>query len=148
MGGNKGGIENHEQSLRLGQHGAAWSDNLGGVEELAPLAAKVARGKSERSVQRRRTQIIHLHVTGHRQRVQRTIQLAHGFVEQRGQDAAMNEARRPFVDARELDRAGGRDVAGVGGVNGEGELQSLRVLGTASEAEVGPFVDSASAGEA
>ena len=69
--------------------------------------------EDERQVERYGAKIINLHVAGHGEDVERAIELAHGFVEQGGYDAAVDMARGAFVHAVELEVAGGGDRCGV-----------------------------------
>ena len=80
-------------------------------------------------------------MAGHREDVEGAVELAHGFVEERGDDASVNVARGTFVHLVELEVAGGGDGFGVYGVCGEGEVEALWVSGAAAEAVVGTLVD-------
>ena len=104
-------------------------------------AVEVARDKDKRLIERHGAEVVDLHVAGHGENVERAIELAHGFVEERGYDASVDVAGRAFVHAVELDLCGGGDVVGVGCVGGEGEVQALGVGGAAAEAVAGSLVD-------
>jgi hypothetical protein len=82
-------------------------------------------------------------VAGHGEDVERAVELAHGFVEERGDDAAVDVAGRAFVHAVELEVRGGDDGLGIGCVGGEDEVKTLGIGGTAAEAVVGALVDGA-----
>ena len=92
------------------------------------------------------TEVVDLHVAGHGEDVEGAVELAHGFVEERGYDAAVDVAGRAFEHASEVDVGGGGDGFGVGGVGGEDEMEALRVGGAAAEAVVGALVDGGSGG--
>jgi hypothetical protein len=86
-------------------------------------------------------QVVDLHVTGHGEDVERTVEFAHGLVQEGRQDAAVDVARGAFVHAVQLDLGGGGDGLGVGGVGGEEEVEALGVGGAAAEAVIGALVD-------
>ena len=67
------------------------------VEELAAFAAEVAAGEDEWLVERGGAEVVDLHVAGHGEDVERAVELAHGFVEQGGDDASVDVAGWAFV---------------------------------------------------
>ena len=86
------------------------------MEELAAGCAVSFRGavemaayEDERLVEGNGTEIVDLHVAGHGEDVEGAVELAHGFVEQRCNDAAVDVAWGAFVHAVELEVAGGGD---------------------------------------
>jgi len=89
-------------------------------------------------------EVVDLHVTGHGEDVEWAVELAHGFVEECGDDASVDVAGRAFVHAVKLDLCGGGDVIGVRGIGGEDEVEALGVGGAAAEAVIGALVDGGS----
>jgi hypothetical protein len=158
-GGEAGGgedalVEGDEEAFAAGEDCAVGSLELGLVEELALEsaigfggAAQVAGYEDERLIERGWLEVVNLHVAGHGEDIEGTVELAHGFVEERGNDAAVNVALRAFVHAVELEVGGGGDGFGVGGVGGEDEVEALWVGGAAAEAVVGALVDGGGGGE-
>lgn len=137
-------VNNDEEALGAGEDCAVGVVDLGLVEELAALAAEVAAGEHEQLVERGGAKVIDLHVAGHGEDAEGTVELAHGLVEQGGDDASMNVAGRAFVKLRELDVSGGGGDAGVRCVDGEVEVESLRVGRAAAEAVVGALIEGGS----
>ncbi len=80
-------------------------------------------------------------MAGHGEDVEGAVELAHGFVEESGDDASVDVAGWAFVEAVELELGGGGGDLGVGGVGGEDEVEALRVGGAAAEAVAGSLVD-------
>jgi hypothetical protein len=152
-GGEAGGgedffVEGDEDAFGAGKDGAVGTLDFGLVEELAiggavgfGGAVEMAGDKDERLIERHGAEVIDLHVAGHGEDVEGAVKLAHGLVEECGDDAAVNVAGRAFMHAVELDLCGGGDVVGVGCVGGEGEVEALGVGGAASEAVIGALVD-------
>jgi len=120
------------------------------VEELA-VGGTVGFGgssemtcdKNERLIERGGFKVVDFHVAGHGEDVERTIELAHGFVEECGDDASVDVAGRAFVHAIELEMCSGSDVFGIGGVGGEDEVETLGIGRAAAEAVVGALVNCA-----
>ena len=137
------GIDDEEEAFGAGQDGAVGVDELGGVVELAAVAAEMAGDEAERGVDGRGAEVVDLHVAGHGEEIEGAVELGHGFVHEDGDDAAMEVAGRALVQAGEVDGGGGGDVFGVDGVDYKGEMKALGVVGAAAEAEVGALVDSA-----
>src|SRR5258708_6208322 len=102
------------------------------MEELAAFAAEVAADEDERLVERGRAEVVDLHVAGHGEDVEGAVEFAHGLVEERGDDAAVDVAGRAFVEAVELKVGGGGGDFAVGGVGGEDEVEALWVGGAAA----------------
>src|ERR1700679_1088612 len=113
---------------------------FGLVEELAGFAAQMTADEDERLEERCGAEVVYLHVAGHGEYIEGTVELAHGFVEEGRDDAAVDIAGWAFVEAIELE-LGGCD-GGVGaGVGGEDEVETLRVGGAAAEAVAGALVE-------
>jgi len=107
------------------------------VEELAAvlsLAAEVAGGEGERGVERGGAEVVDLEMAGHGEYGEGAVELAHGLVEEGGDDAAVDVAGRTLMEFGEVDDGLGDGVFGVRGVEGELEVQALGVGGAAAEA--------------
>lgn len=104
-------------------------------------SVEVAGYEYEGLVEGRGFEVVDLHVAGHGEDVERAVELAHGLVEERGDDASVDVAGRPLVHAVELEVTGGGDGGGVRGVGGEDEVKALGIGGAAAEAVVGALVD-------
>ena len=102
---------------------------------------EMAADQDEGLVERGGAEVVDLHVAGHGEDVEGAVELAHGFVEKRGDDAAVDVGGWAFVHAVELDVGGGGDGVGVGRVGGEGEMEALGIGGAAAEAVVCALVD-------
>jgi len=89
------------------------------VEYLFAVATDVAADDGQVCTERDRAQVVDLHVPRQGDQVQWPVQLAHGFVEQSGDDAAVHIAWRSLVGCRELDRRCRGDCFGVGCVEDE-----------------------------
>jgi hypothetical protein len=153
-GGKDFFVEGDEEAFAAGEDRAVWMLEFGLVEDLAARsavglrgAAEVAADQDERLVERGGTEIVDLHVAGHGDDIERAVELAHGFVEESGDDAAVDVAGWALVHAVELEMRGGGDGFGVGRVGGEDEVEALRVGGAAAEAVVGALVDGGGGGE-
>ena len=121
-GGEAGGgedffVEGDEDAFGAGEDGAVGALDFGLVEELAVGGAvgfggavEVTGYEDERLVERDGAEVVDLHVAGHGEDVEGAVELAHGFVEEGGDDAAVDVAGRAFVHAVELDVCGGGDV--------------------------------------
>ena len=92
-------------------------------------------------------EVVDLHVPGHGEYVERAVEFAHGFVEQCGDDAAVDVAGRALVHAIELEVGCRGGVGRVDGVGGEGEVEALGIGGAAAEAVAGALVDGGAARE-
>jgi hypothetical protein len=141
-------VDGDEEAFAAGEDGAIGVLDLGLMEELAagravgfPGVAEVTADEDERLVERRGAEVVDLHVAGHCEDVKRTVELAHSFVEERCDDAAVDVAGRALVHAVELKVCRGGDRLGVRGIEGEAQVQALGVGGSAAEAVVGALVD-------
>ena len=92
-------IDDYENTFGSGENSAVWELKFGLVKELAAFAVEVSADKDERLEERRGAEVVHLHVTGHGDDVEGTVELAHGFVEKGGDDAAVDVAGWAFVEA-------------------------------------------------
>lgn len=111
------------------------------MEDLAAFAAEVAAGEDERFVERDRTKVVDLHVTGHGKDVEWAVELAHSLVEQGSDDTAVDVAGRALVHAVKLKVGCGDGIGGVAGVGRKDKMEALRVCGAAAEAMAGTLVD-------
>ena len=116
-GGEDFFVEGDEDAFGAGEDGAVGALDFGLVEELAVRGAvgfggsvKVTGYEDQGLVERGRAEVIDLHVAGHGEDVEGAVELAHGFIEKRGDDASVDVAGRAFVHAVELDMCGGGDV--------------------------------------
>ena len=131
-GGEAGGgedffVEGDEEAFGAGEDSAVGALDFGLMEELAVGGAvglggavEMAGDEDQGLIERHGPEVIDLHVAGHGEDVERAIELAHGLVEERGDDASVDVAGRAFVHAIKLDLCGGGDRGGVRGVGGEG----------------------------
>ena len=110
------------------------------MEELAAFAAEVPADKDEWLEERRGAKVVDFHVASHSDDVEGAVELAHGFVEEGGDDATMDVAGWAFVEAVKLE-VSGCGGGFRGGVGGEDKLEALRIGGTAAEAMAGALVD-------
>ena len=110
---------------------------FGCVVELAALAAEVLTEEGERGAERSGPEIVDGQVAGHGDEIERTVEFAHGFVHEGCDYSAVDIAGRTFVQAAEVDGGGGGYVGGIGGIDVEMEVQTLRVVGAAAETVVG-----------
>ncbi len=134
-------VDNDEEGFGAGEDGSVGVLEFGLMEELAAFAAEVAADEDERLVERCGAEVVDLHVAGHGEDVEGAVELAHGLVEERGYDAAVDVAGRAFVEAVELEVGSGDGCFGIGDVCGEDEVEPLRVGGAAAEAVAGSLVD-------
>jgi hypothetical protein len=133
-------VDDDEEALGTGEDGAVAALDFGLVEELAAFAAEVSADENERLVEGNWAKVVDFHVAGHGDNVEGAVELAHGFVEEGSNDAAMNVAGWAFVGAIELDARGCGGEFGIG-VDSEGEVEALWVGGTTAEAMAGALVD-------
>ncbi len=136
-------VDDDEEAFSAGEDGAFGVLQLGLVEEFATFAVEVAADEDERVVQRGWAQVVDLKMTGHGEDVEGAVELAHGLVEEGGDDASVDVAGRAFVVAGELNGGGTGEGDGVGG---EVEVKAFGVGGTASEAVAGALVDGGAVG--
>lgn len=142
VGGDEGRVDGDEEALGLGQQGSRGVVKLRGVEELAALASLVGGGEGEVLEEGAGAEVVDLEVAGHREGVEGAVELGHGLVEEGGDDAAVDVARRAFVEAGEVYGGGDGGVAGFRvGVAVEVEMEALWVGWSAGEAVAGLFVD-------
>ncbi len=141
-------VDGDEEAFAAGEDGTVGVLQFGLVEEFAAWGAvglvgavEVTADEDERLVERCGAEVVDLHVAGHGEDVEGTVELAHGLVEEGGDDASVDVAGRAFVHAVEPDVSGGGDGVGVGGIGGEGEMEALGIGGAAAEAVVGALVD-------
>ena len=92
-------VDDDEDTFGSGENGAVWELKFGLVKELAAFAVKVTADQDKRLEERRGAEVVHLHVTGHGDDVEGTVEFAHGFVEKGGDDAAVDVAGGAFVEA-------------------------------------------------
>ena len=111
------------------------------MEELAAFAANVVADENQRLMERRWAEVVDFHVASHGEDVERVVELAHGFVEKGGYNAAVDMAGWAFVYAGQLDLGRGGGGFRVSGVGGEDKVQALRVGWAATKAVIGSLVD-------
>ena len=129
-------VDDDEKAVATGEDGAVGMLNLGLVKELSSFAANMAANENQGLMERDGAKVVNLHVPGHGEGMERAVEFAHGFVEQSGDDAAMDVSRWPFVQTGELDIAGDDGGIWMSGVGGEDEVEALRIGWTAAEAVV------------
>jgi len=113
------GIDDDEEALAAGEDVAVWELEGDGVEELAAggaFPAEVARGEGEWGVEGCGAEVVDLEVAGHGEDVEGAVELAHGLVEEGGDDAAVDVAGRALMELGEVDEGGCDGVFGVRGV--------------------------------
>jgi hypothetical protein len=103
------------------------------VDMSASVHALFRTGDGERLSQRHGLEILDFHGSGERQHVAKLVHLAHGFIQDRGDNAAVSIAGRPGVFARQLEVADG-----LTGFFVQRELQAhtLRIIVAAAKAMV------------
>jgi len=82
-----------KQPLALGQHGSVGAEDAGFCPVLAAFIPRDAAFQEERLAGGNRPQVVNLHVACHGDEAARTYGLAHGLVDQGGDDAAVQVAR-------------------------------------------------------
>jgi hypothetical protein len=147
-------VEGDKDTFAAGEDGAVGALEFCLMEELAIRGAvgfggtvEVSRYQDERLVERRGLEVVDFHVACHGEDIEGTVELAHGFVEERGYDASVDVAGRALMHAIELEVRSGGDGFGVGDVGGEDEVEALRIGGAAAETVVGALVDGRGGGE-
>jgi hypothetical protein len=130
-------VESDEEAFGASEDSSIQKLQVSLMEELAAFAPQMGAGEDERLVNRGGAEIVDLHVAGHGEDIQRAVELAHGFIHERGDDASVDIAGRAFVKARELEVPGGGDCCRV---EVEGEMEALRVIRATGEAVACAFV--------
>lgn len=77
------------------------------VDVAASVQALLCAGDSKRLAQRDRLKVFDFHGRSERQHIAEFVHLAHGFVQDGSDDAAVRVARRASVFARQLEMANG-----------------------------------------
>ncbi len=141
-----------EEAFAAGQYCSVGELELSLMEELATGGAVGFGGTLEMSAYEDQwliewcgAEVVDLHVAGHGEDVERTVEFAHGFVQQGGDDAAVDVAGRALVNASELKVGGGSGVDRVCRVRGEDEVKALRIGWAAAEAVFATLVESGDA---
>ena len=147
-GGEDFFVEGDEDAFGSGEYSAVGALDFGLVEELAVGSAvgfggavEMAGYEDQRLIERYWAEVIDLHVAGHGEDVEGAVELAHGLVEECGDDAAVDVAGWALVHAVDLNVCGCGDVFGVRCIGGEGEVETLGIGGAAAEAVVGALID-------
>ena len=103
-------VYDDEETFCACQDGAVGVLDFGLMEELAAWGAvgfcwtaEVAADEDERLVEGNGAELVDLHVASHGKDVERAVELAHGFVEEGGDDTAVDVARWALVHAVELE---------------------------------------------
>src|ERR1017187_2124405 len=127
------GIDLDERSRAGGQHFPCLVSDLSGSKMLPPVYADLPAFGDERLGERHRPDVIHLHGCGDCNDIAQLADLAHGFVEDSGDDAAMRVRRWPFkaIGQREV-----TDKAKTRLVEVKLQLQTAVVVGAATETHV------------
>jgi hypothetical protein len=141
-------VERDEETFAAGEDRSVEALKFGLVKELAVgcsvgpgSTAEMSSDEDERLVERGGAEVVDLHVTGHSENVEGAVEFAHRFVEECGDDAAVDVAGRTLVHAVELDLRCCGDGVGVRGVSGEGEMKTLGIGWAAAEAMIGALID-------
>ena len=124
--GNKGG-------RATGQDFVTGVPDLAGVGVPAPFDALLLGSDGKRLAQRNRLEVFNLHGTGESQHVAEFIHLAHGFIQDGGDDSTMRVSRRPGEAARKFEMA---DSLARIFVQRELEPHTLRIVMAAAETMV------------
>ena len=82
-------------------------------------------------------EVVDLHVPSHGEDIQRTVELAHGFVHESGDDASVDITRRTFVEAGELEVCCGGDLFCI---DDKGQMKALRIVRATGKAVARAFV--------
>jgi hypothetical protein len=114
---------------------------FGLMEELAAFAAEMSADEDERLKERGGAEVVDLHVARHGEDVERAVELAHSFVEESGDDAAVDVAGWAFVKTVKFYMGCGDGDFRVGIVGREGEVEALWVGGATTETEAGALVE-------
>ena len=133
MAGSGGGFHDGDEEALAGGEGVAFGVLDGGLgPELAAFDAFDVAVEADRLSGGNGAQVFDLKLACEGDFATGAVGLAHGFVEEGGDDAAVEVTRRAFVLVAESG-FGGDDAAVVGG---EGEMEAYGVIGSAAEAAV------------
>jgi hypothetical protein len=127
-------IDGDKQALAARQHLAFFVEYLRFISVPAALDFELARFDAQRLMERHGLEVIHSHLGSHGDDLAQLVYLAHGFVEDGGDDAAMAVSGRPGVALAEAEAA---DEAVAFLVIGETQLHAVGVVGAADEAAIG-----------
>lgn len=95
-------MDDKKEAFGPGKNRSVRVYEFGPVIEFAAVAADVCAYKSERGMERRGPQIVDFHVARHGNRSERKVEFAHRLVQKRSDDATMDIAGWPLVQAGEV----------------------------------------------
>src|SRR5215472_3821263 len=98
-------IDSDERSGTACQDFALVADDLGDVHKLTPRHALRSANDGELLAERYWLEVFHVHRAGQGQDVAEFVHLAHGFIQDRGDDSTMSMSWRSLVAAGELELA-------------------------------------------
>jgi len=126
-------IDSNKRGRATGQDFVVGIPDLACVRVPAPVNALLLGSDSEHLPQRNGLEVLDFHGTGEGQHVTEFVHLAHGFVQDGGDNAAVRVPRRPGVFTRQLEMANGLARSFV-----QRELQAhaLRIVMAAAETVV------------
>jgi hypothetical protein len=135
-GGKVGGGEDifadcDEEAFAASEYGAIGELEFGFMEQLSALPAQMGADEDERLVERGGAKVVDLHMPSHRKDIERTVELAHGFIHESGDDASVDITGRTFVETGELQVCCSGDLFVI---DGEDEVEALRIIRAAGEA--------------
>src|ERR1017187_2925192 len=126
-------IDRYKQALTAGQHFPFFVQDLGHVDVLPALHLYLARFHAQRLFQRHRLQVVYGHLGSHRHHMTQFVHLAHGFVEDGRDNAAVAVSRRSGVAPAQVEAA---DETIAVFVVGEAQPHAIGVVLAAGEAAV------------
>jgi len=127
------GVDGNEQGSALGQDFAFLVEDLGDVDVLASFYFFLARLDAQRFVQRDGLEVVDGHLGGNGDDVAQLVHLAHGFVEDGGDDAAVGVPGRAGVALAEAEAA---DEGVALFVVGEAQAHAFGIVFAAGETVV------------
>jgi hypothetical protein len=126
-------INDDKDGAAAGKNGPVLIGNLGAAREPATALADFAGLDPEAFVQRHGPEVFHVHLGSGGDHVTQFTQLAHGFVENSGDDSAVAVAGRACVAAA---KAKNGDESLVFPVQKKLQMHTVQIVFSASEAEV------------
>src|ERR1039458_2787036 len=126
-------VDRYKQALTAGQHFPFFVQDLGHIDVLPSLYLNLARFHAQRLFQRHRLQVVHGHLGSHRHHMTQFVHLAHGFVEDGRDNAAVAVSRRSGVAPAQAEAA---DETIAVFVVGEAQPHAVGVVLAAGEAVV------------
>ncbi len=126
-------VDGDEEAAAAGQHLAFLIQDLGDINVLAALYFFLARLHAQWFVERDGLEVIDGHLAGNGDDVPQHVHLAHGFVEDGGDDAAVGVSGRAGVALAESEAA---DEAIALFVVGEAQAHAVGIVFAADETEI------------